>query len=386
MFFLAGTVSLLLVYVILWMQMIVSPAERTGTDFIAFYTAGRVAQEHGIPNVYNIAYQQDVQENLLGFSLADNQPLLYNHLPFLVPLLALITQDNYVASFFLWMLIQLALYGASFYILAQLPSNLWTDKTRRNLVVSGILFFPIFVSLLLGQDTAFLFLGVSLFVYGALHKKDPLSGIGLALTTVRPHLTLVLALPLLFKNRKAFGYFSIFGGLLALFSVGILGLEGTRNFIQILTISGEGTWYGMKETSMFNLIGLLTRAFTFLDPNAIHIIGWSAYILSTIILSLFWVRAETVKSYQLSLAILFSIFFAPHLHYHDLSLLIIPILLVLGSGKLPVDQNNLPLVPLAISLLLIFTQPVPALYFSLPYFLLILLVVFMQKNRGWASR
>ena len=65
--------------------MITSPEQRTGTDFIAFYTAGRIAQEQGIHDVYNIAYQQSVQENLLGFPIANNQPLLYNHIPFLIP-------------------------------------------------------------------------------------------------------------------------------------------------------------------------------------------------------------------------------------------------------------------------------------------------------------
>ena len=49
-FVLAGMLSLFVVYLILWGRMIVNPADRTGTDFIAFYAAGRVAQENGLAN------------------------------------------------------------------------------------------------------------------------------------------------------------------------------------------------------------------------------------------------------------------------------------------------------------------------------------------------
>ena len=378
-FFWVSVISLLLIYIILWMQMIATPKLRTGTDFIAFYTAGRVAQEKGVDNVYNIAYQQNLQESLLGFSIANNQPLLYNHIPFLIPLLALIMQNSYTASFFLWFLLQIMLYGISFYILFQLLPKVWTKETKLKLIIGGLLFFPTFSSLLIGQDTPFLFLGVSLFVYGILNKNDFLAGAGLALTTVRPHLSLVLALPLFFKNRRVFGYFLGISSLLAFFSIAILGIEGTKEFLRILTISGTGKWYGMKEASMFNLTGLLRRILPFLDIALIHIISWVTYALSIIAISIYWKNC-THPLLVLSFSIIFSLFFAPHLHYHDLTLLLIPILFVLMSGKLPVSQENLPLVPLGISLLLIFTQPIPFLYYSLPYLLMILLVLFQKKG------
>ena len=379
-FFWVGIISLLLIYIILWAQMITSPAQRTGTDFISFYTAGRVAQEQGIHSVYNIAYQLSVQESLLGFPIANNQPLLYNHIPFLIPLLAPIMLDSYTASFFLWLFIQIMLYGLSFYTLSQLFPKIWLKETRLKLVTSALLFFPLFTSLIIGQDTPLLFLGVSLFVYGIFNKNDFLAGAGLAITTVRPHLTLVLALPLFFKNRRVFSYFLGISTFLALFSIGILGFDGTKEFINILTISGEGTWYGMKEASMFNLGGLLMRVFPFLSLAIIHVITWITYVLSIVTMSIYWKNTTDKHSPALSFSIILSLFFAPHLHYHDLALLIIPFFLVLIAGKLPVSQKDIHLVPLAISLVLIFTQPIPLFYYSLPYLLMISLIIFTQKE------
>jgi len=187
-------------------------------------------------------------------------------------------------------------------------------------------------------------------------------------------------LPLFFKNKKAFAYFLGFSGILALFSVAVLGIEGTKNFVQILTISSNGAWYGMKEDAMFNLIGILVRIFPSSNINIIHIVGWSAYLFAIIFISISWKRTETLKEEHLNTAIILSLFFAPHLHFHDLSLLIIPTLSILSSRKISATQENLALIPLGMSFLLIFTQPVSLLYYSLPYLLMLLLIIFTQRE------
>ena len=53
-FVLAGLMTLVVVYAILWLQMISSPAERTGTDFISPYSAARIAERWGAAQVYNL--------------------------------------------------------------------------------------------------------------------------------------------------------------------------------------------------------------------------------------------------------------------------------------------------------------------------------------------
>ena len=47
----AGIAVLVISYVLLWLQMIASPTERTAADFIAFYSAGRIADTQGLARV-----------------------------------------------------------------------------------------------------------------------------------------------------------------------------------------------------------------------------------------------------------------------------------------------------------------------------------------------
>ena len=101
-FIVVGSLSLIISYLGIWIRFINNPVERTGSDFIAFYTAGRVAQSYGAAYVYNISLQQDIQEEQVGFSLVPGQVLLYNHLPFLIPILHILVSADYVGSFYRW--------------------------------------------------------------------------------------------------------------------------------------------------------------------------------------------------------------------------------------------------------------------------------------------
>jgi len=204
-FIAAGLAVLVIVYAVLWLEMIASPVERTGADFIAFYAAGRVAENAGAARVYDPALQQAVEQDQVGFDLVPGQVLLYNHAPYLIPLLELVIDGNYVASFQRWALLLLALYAISTWVLADLAARKGFKRAGILLTAAGVMtFFPLFVSLLNGQDTAFLVLGSCLWLAGLLLDRDPMAGLGLALTTVRPQITVLLAVPFLFRRQRVF--------------------------------------------------------------------------------------------------------------------------------------------------------------------------------------
>ena len=204
-FIIAGISSLFVSYLAIWIQFINNPAERTGSDFISFYSAGRVAQDKGVAKVYNPVLQQKIQEEQVGFPLATGQVLLYNHLPFLIPILKAIAAPNYVDSFYRWIFMLITLYGAGILVLSLILDRAGIDQKSTLLTATGcILFLPLFFSLMNGQDTALLFLGTAIWVYGLIFKQNFLAGLGLSLTTVRPHISLLLAIPMFFRYRKAF--------------------------------------------------------------------------------------------------------------------------------------------------------------------------------------
>ncbi|HAX69730.1 MAG TPA: hypothetical protein DCY14_09000 [Anaerolineae bacterium] len=354
-FKITAILSLTLVYVAQWATMIASPSLRTGTDFMAFYAAGRVAHLHGYSNAYNIDLQQEVQEGVVGFPLVQGQVLLYNHIPYLIPLLSSLVSADYVGSFLRWVALLFIIHTMAVVLLLGSIKN----TSRSVLLFGNILFFPFFQSLLLGQDTSFLFLGVVLWVVGMTKKMDWMAGIGLALTSVRPHLCIVLAAPFLFYHRSVFWRFLAVVSVLVLISLLLLGKDGTFEFLTILQISAGGTWHGMHETDMVNLIGLATRLFPFVQSDVIRAVGWIGYIAGIFLTVVLWQKeAPCIK--KISASLILALFFAPHLHYHDLTLLLVPLALLTWN------DNRAAYLPLGISLLLLLLTP---LYYVLPYVL-----------------
>src|SRR5688572_491744 len=147
----AGAISLLIYYLFQWVQMISDPTLRTSLDFVAYYSAARIAQENGGTDVYDISSQQQMEERVVGFKLADEQVLLYLHMPYLIPLLSIFVDDNYVASFVRCVLLLVFFYGASFWLMREMLRK--NPAFRQDLMWGVICFFPCFVSLLLGQST-----------------------------------------------------------------------------------------------------------------------------------------------------------------------------------------------------------------------------------------
>ena len=387
-FAIAGMASLVVVYAVLWVRMITSPAERTGADFIAFYAAGRIFLTGQSSEVYLPQAQQTVEQAVLGFPIraADLNPFV--HPPFILPVLALIAFLPYVGAFNVWAILLLVLYSISALLLIRtLPQG----KNRRVLFAGVLLFFPAFVSILNGQDSALLLVGASIWLVGLLEGDDRLAGAGLALTAIRPHIAILLAVPFLFKQRKVWWWFLLSATGLALFSILLVGARGTQNFLHILTISANGEGYKINELAMLNIIGLLQRLFHGLSAESARIAGWLFYLLAIASLCILWLRSVKIGEKQVGLATLIAIFASPHLHYHDLVLFLIPIfcLIVLTARRSLLDLKTSVLFPLMASWLLVVSNFLPALKFSVPYILGLLLAaalwvpefVFRQRKK-----
>jgi len=369
----AGLVSLFVSYLGIWMRMISDPVERTGADFIHFYSAGRIAQSQGATRVYDLSLQQRVQEEQVGFPLVPGQVLPYNHIPYLIPILKTIMTPDYIVSFYRWDLIMILLYISGAIILSLLLKQVDMNKGSISITAIGsILFLPVFVSLMNGQDTAFLFLGAAIWMYGLVSGKEYLAGAGLSLTTVRPHIALILALPMLFRHRKVFLAFALSAGSLVLLSVLILGVNGLREFINVLLITAGGEWYGTKQYAMFNLIGLLTRTAPWLQADTIRTIGWAVYGMITFLLCILWARTKDLQTGQIGLTVILALFSVPHLHFHDLALLLIPIYDLIRSSNREgqIKTSIATALPVAISLILLLSNVSPPLQYTIPYFIM----------------
>jgi hypothetical protein len=373
--------SLILSYSLLWWRAINNPVEFTGSDFITYYTIGSIGRQYGLDRVYDFELQKAVEERVVGFEVAPENVLPHNHLPFLNPVLVLLviaTNGNYILGFIVWNIILIGLYLTSVFIILN-TETVTIERSTLN-IASFMLFFPNFVSLLNGQDTALLVLGAAALFFGVLNRKEWAAGLGLALMTVRPHIALLLAIPFLFKERKVWWWFCAGALVLVLISIIPLGLTGLRDFYNIML----DTALKSRETAMINFIGLGRRLAPTIDPSIIRGIGWFLFFTAMIVLSVAWKLSNKLDGQLLGLAILAGLFFAPHLVYHDLAILIFPLMVSLSIWfeRKSIQQEHIPLALLVISVILLLSFAWEVTMFIFPYLLMgILTIVLLNKKQ-----
>lgn len=375
---LVGLVSLSCAYFLFWMRMFQDPILYTGTDFVTFYTVGRIGSELGLEHVYKLSEQHRVQEELVGFSIDVSAVLPHNHIPLLNPLLGFlfeISKGDFLLSMVIWNVLMLALTVLSIIILLKSSSDLINHSML--IFLSLLYFFPIFVSILLGQDTALLLLGVSLWIFGIRKENAHVSGLGLALTTFRPHIALILAVPFLFAPHKAGKWFLVYASLMVLLSIIPLGLGGIADFFTIL----DYTTTRFEAKDMANFMGIFARTFS-AGPKLTCVMGWGGYLSAITGACIFWKKTTTIKPEYAGIILIVSLFFVPHLFYHDFSLLLIPLLLVIEAlaqhKKLTV--THLSALFFGLSILFMLGYSSPSIQFLLPHLSMILLIIILIRR------
>jgi hypothetical protein len=367
-------VSLALVYPVLWLRILSNPAEYTGADFIAFYAAGRIADNEGAAFVYQLPLQKKYQEEVLQYDLEVQEVNPFVHPPFVIPFTQVAVTEDYLISFQRWALLMIFILALGVPFLISLINN-FCSRTEKIIFALGIfLFFPLFQSIILGQDNALAFLGIALWMWGLIKNKDWAAGLGLALTTVRPHFALFLMLPFLFKRRAVLGWCMLVVFMWALSNIAFAGSNSLEGFLRILTVSGRGENFKINEEGMINFIGLVRRVIPVLSPILVRKTGWVCYALAFLSLGIYFgFKSGNIDGKDISMATIAGLFFSPHTHVQDLILLIIPIMVLvfLLMKKQVVPPKYVVLLPLLISLVLLFSYFSPMLIHSVPYVLMV---------------
>jgi hypothetical protein len=323
-----GILVQVIAYVLLVIFMLQDINTRTrDIDYTVIYSAGYIARFDSLARVYDLDAQRQVQENVLGLQgITHFYP--YNHPPFLLPFLVITTSSDYVASFLRWVLLLVIIYSLGLMLLLKMLHDFsWNLSDVMLFGIVGFLFYPIFASYLKGQDSAIFMLGVSLWVFGLFTKREWVAGLGLGLTLTRPQAALFLAIPFLFRQRKVWWGFLISGVSLLIISLLLVGFNGLKDFFNILLLSSKG--YGFDANVMVNLKGALIRFFPGIKDTLVNTITYSGYALAMVFLSIWWAKSPTVTMRHVGVACLLYMFFTPHIHSHDWSLLVIPSMLLM---------------------------------------------------------
>jgi len=310
-------------------------ARKGYADFTVFYTAGTIARLGLGHHLYDPALQYRVQHSFAAGVQIRNGPLPYLHPPFEALLFAPLSLLDFATAYVVWGALNLAMVALLFFLLRRhvlildtVPPLLW--------LAIWLAFFPVFGCLFQGQDSILLLLLSALGFRALKRNADFLAGAWLALGTFKFQFMIPLVLLLVFWKRRRVGAgFAAAGFVLLLVSAGLVGWDGLFKYPVFVLRLVRGHGIGEVVPGLMpNLRGLLE--------------GWSLNIsyagLSTVVIAasvaLFvfaWWRGCALPpqhfNLQFSLAVIISVLIAWHTNAHDLSLLLLPMVLLADYSR-----------------------------------------------------
>jgi hypothetical protein len=344
---------LIAIYVRLWVGLLGLPA-LGGTDYISFYTAGRIARSGAYRQLYDLKLQYAIQSPIIGPNFVPGGVMVSVHPPFLAPLLGLISFDDYRAAYITWCVVLVAVLALCGWVVARFLGERGFDRRASLLGAAGaLLFYPVFISLLKGQDSAFVLLGALVWMWALLARRERLAGAALALALLKPQIGLALALPLLASRNRSAWWFCGTSAALGLYSLLMVGWGGVLDLVGLMRLSSDGWGYGINQQAMYNFLGLLVRGAPGMGSATLSALKWALYVLTIALLCwLWWGRREALTIEHIGVAVVLCVFSSPHLHLHDLSLLLLPALGVIvrlaQSGRRAAALALLPVVSLVL--------------------------------------
>lgn len=371
----------MLIYILAWSIFIQGTAVY-GTDFISFYTAGRIVRLGQPQELFNLDIQRSIQKNLEGDYYFSGGSNLSQHPPYLAPLLALISIDDFKLAFTLWTFVRILIWIACGWIIFNLLRRNKFDSLSTFFASAGfLLFYPLFLSILAGQDTIFILLGLLLWQTGIIESNAVKTGLGLAWSTLSPTIAGPLGLALVSSRRKASVWFFLGCSSLFLFTLAFIRIGGIIDFINLMKISSTSSEFGLNPESMYNFLGFLLRTFPKFELTAARQTAWVAEIVSTLIIVLLWIRNRQVNSlFIVNISIVLAVFFSPHLHIHSTTFLLLPAINIMIRLRQKNWTNGLTAVSLyfvpVISILQFMSAFLPpSIGYSIYYFELILILI-----------
>lgn len=299
------------------------------SDFRQLYAAGYMVRTGHAAQIYDYDIATAYQERVVG----PGDPLPFDHLAYEAILFAPLSFFGFKTAYFIFFAINFAVLVLAIWLFNPFLAGLKTWAPWLPYAVF-LCFVPVSISLILGQDSILL-LTLMIAAFASLNRgREFQSGIFLALGLFKFQYVIPITL-LFFAWRKwRFALGAVLGSsVLALLSLGIVGLSAARAFVSTLIQLSTGlssaagrAKFGTFPNHMPNLRGLIYSV-------AQHFsISQGRVTLLVLICSalLFALAARMTSSF--SLAVVAAALMSYHSLIHDSVLLIIPIGVVLQSA------------------------------------------------------
>jgi hypothetical protein len=300
-------------------------------DFRQLYAAGYMVRTGHARELYSIRAQQQFQDVLVG---NDERALPFIRPAYQALLFVPFSLLPYRTAYLAFLAVNLVLLAMAFWILRPNMRNL--SRVWRGLPVFVFLvFYPIALALMQGQDSLLLLLLLAAALVALEQGQERRAGILVGLGLFKMQIVIPIALLfLLWRRWRFFVGFALSTCLLSLISLWVVGFAASVAFARSLFSVGTGlvaaNQFPLRVSIMANLRGLI---FGLLGAR---LSDFWIQVLTTVasISVLLWV-ALVVPGKQrtadaLVLAITASLMVSYYLFIHDLSVLLIPIVVTLN--------------------------------------------------------
>lgn len=359
-------------------------------DFAVLYTGGWMLRHGNAAELYDLNQQMQAQERFLGRKgvLFDPYP------PFHALLFAPLATMDYRKAYVVWGAINALLWLFFQHLLRRHAGASW--QPFRYLLLCS-LFPPLWVALMQGQPSVLLLVVFSLtFVYLRWHR-DGAAGFFLGLGLLKFQLVLPFALICLLRRKWSFmAGFALAACLLGVLSVITVGPAGMRSYagllLDIVKHPSNLAYSPMKPWHMPTVRGLVAGLLGGRLPEY-WVSGLAAAMSGCLILLAAWSwRQQERRGNQAGLDLTFaaalavSLATAPYLFVHDLTPMLLSVVLVIGSPQWAQPSRGRLLLNLAVAILYVAPLCLLLLQSEALYVLAPVLVAFVVATVTLAPR
>jgi hypothetical protein len=305
-------------------------------DFRQLYAAGYMVRTGHAGELYDIRAQQQFQDALVG---NDERALPFIRPAYQALIFVPFSLLPYRTAYLAFLAVNLVLLAMTFWILRPNMRNL--SRVWQALpVFIFLVFYPITLALMQGQDSILLLLLLAAALVALEQGQERRAGILVGLGLFKMQIVIPIALLfLLWRRWRFFAGFALSAGLLSLISLWVVGFAQTAAYAQSLFSVGTNLatahQFPLRVSIMANLRGLIFGLLGARLPT----IWIQALTIVASILVLLWAalavpgKQKTADSF--AIAITASLIVSYYLFIHDLSVLLIPIVITLDRFIFP---------------------------------------------------
>ncbi len=360
-------------------------------DFSYLYAAGKIVRQGSASDLYDYETQARVQREYT----VHRDSLHFNHPPFEAVLFVPFTYFSYPTAYLLWVLANLYVLGLVAFLLEPHAIHFGTGD---RLLVVAISIVPLLAVLLQGQDSILLLLVYTLVYLSLRSNRQFAAGCFLAAGLFRFQLVLPFLIALCARKKaRVFWGFAVVGAWLALVSWLLMGWQGLLSYPRLLwemrSVAGSQSFHILPAT-MPNLRGFAHTLFAAWLPASslqlVVLIGSAALLFwsmkkwdtST------WARPERTFDLQFASSLVITLLVSYHALIHDLSLLVLPAVLLFSRCSVGHSQEKSK--PAAVALVVLL--PLAQLYLvffgggQFSWLFCILLPFALEIRRGAGDR